>query len=124
MKSLGSGRNVLDLFSAFPYGGNCGKVKEVSLVAQYDSQICDTFWRKLNLFPPKIPKNFQNCIVRVSSFGIEPFVTIIENRSLNVGSTLYDIRGLSVEYFLLSTREMNMTVVFLPPLSIAAAFKN
>jgi hypothetical protein len=76
MKSPGSGRNVLDLFSAFPYeGGNCGKVKEVSMIGHCDSQCDDRFLRKVNLFPPKIPNNFQNCIVRVSSFGIEPFVS-------------------------------------------------
>jgi hypothetical protein len=57
MKSPGSGRNVLDLFSALPYeGGNCGNVKEISLMAQCDPQNYDTFLRRLNLFPPKIPK--------------------------------------------------------------------
>jgi hypothetical protein len=116
MKNPSSERNILDLYSGFPYQtGNCEKVKEVTLVDQCVFQNNVTFSYKVNLFPPKIPKDFQNCVIRVETIGTEPFVTLVKNHTQKNGNTVYEVRGLSVEYFLLSIKKMNMTVVFLPP---------
>jgi hypothetical protein len=116
-KNLPSERNVLDLYSGSPYQrGNCEEVKEVKIMDQCVFQNNVTFSSNVNLFPPKIPKDFQNCVIRVATVGIEPFVTLIKNHTQQDGSTVYEVRGLSVEYFLLSMKKMNMTVAFLPPL--------
>lgn len=116
MRNLSSEGTIFDLFSGFPYQrGNCGKVNEVTLMDQCIVQSNVTFPGRVNLFPPKIPKDFQNCVIRVATIGIEPFVILNKNHTRKDGTTEYDVRGFSVEFFLLSARKMNMTVVFLPP---------
>ena len=42
-------------------------------------------------------------------------MSLISKETKEDGTTVYDIRGLMVEYFLLSSKKMNMTVVFLEP---------
>jgi len=105
---------VLDLYSGFPYqNGNCENVKEITLVDQWVLENKGTFSENTNLFPSKIPSNFQKCVIKVASVGIPPYVIVIRNETEEDGSTVYDIRGLMVEFFLLSIKKMNTTVVFL-----------
>jgi len=113
---------VLDLYSGFPYqNGNCDKVKEITLVDQWVLQKNGTFSENTNLFPSKIPNNFQNCVIKAATVGFHPFVSLIGKETKEDGNTMYEMRGLALEYFLLSVRKMNLTVVFLqPPLKVSA----
>jgi hypothetical protein len=118
---------VLDLYSGFPYqNGNCEKVKEITLLDKWVSEKNGTFSENTNLFPSKIPNNFQKCVIKVASLGIPPFVILTKTETEEDGNTVYDIRGLNVESFLLSIKKINMTVVFLQPslnVSFDAAMK-
>jgi hypothetical protein len=111
-----SNKNVLDLYSGFPYEtGNCDQIREVSLVNKWIFEDIGKFYNKQNLFPHKLQKDFQNCVIRVATIGIDPFVILIENHTKTDGGNVYDVRGFSVEYILISINKMNMTAVFLPP---------
>jgi len=109
---------VLDLYTGFPYqNGNCGKIKEITLVDKWVLENNGTFSKKRNLFPLKIPNNFQKCVIKVASVGLAPYVILIREETEEDGNTVYDVRGFIVEYFLLSMKKMNVTVVFLQPAS-------
>jgi len=107
---------VLDLYTGFPYqNGNCEKVKDIILVDKWVLENNGTFYKKTNLFPSKIPNNFQKCVIKVGTFGLPPTVILIRKEIKEEGNTVYDIRGVNVEYFLLAMKKMNVTVVFLEP---------
>ncbi|PNF20715.1 hypothetical protein B7P43_G17653 [Cryptotermes secundus] len=120
-----SNKNVLDLYSGFPYEiGNCKQIREVSLMDQWIFEDTGKFYNRQNLFPQKLQKDFQNCVIRVASIGISPFVILTENHTITDGGELYDVRGFSVEYILIAINKMNLSAVFLPPsleLSLDAA---
>jgi hypothetical protein len=117
MPGVSGNYTVLDLYTGFPYqNGNCEKVKEITLVDKWDLENNGTFSKNTNLFPSKIPNNFQKCVIKAATFGFHPFVSLISNEKKEDGTILYEMRGLLVEYFLLSIKKMNMTVVFLQPL--------
>jgi hypothetical protein len=67
------------------------------------------------LYPSKIPTNFQKCVIKAASIGFHPFVSLIGAETKEDGTTVYEVRGLMVEFFLLSMMKMNVTVVFLEP---------
>jgi hypothetical protein len=47
-------------------------------------------------------------------------VSLISTETKEDGNTVYEIQGLMVEFFLLSIKKMNLTVVFLqPPVSVS-----
>ena len=107
---------VLDLYTGFPYqNGNCEKVKEITLVDKWVLGSQGTFFKKTNLFPSKIPNNFQKCVIKVGPLGLKPYVILIGKETGENGNTVYDVRGSMVEYLLLSMKKMNVTVVFLQP---------
>jgi hypothetical protein len=112
-----SGNNtVLDLYSGFPYQkGNCEKVKEIIPVDQWVLGNNGTFSENTNLYPSKIPNNFQKCVIKAAPVGFHPFVSLISVETKEDGNAVYEIRGLAVEYFLLSVRKINLSVVFLEP---------
>jgi hypothetical protein len=114
---------VLDLYTGFPYqNGNCEEVKEISVVDQWIIENNGRFSENTNLYPSKIPKNFQKCVIKVASIGFHPFVSLISAETKEDGTTMYEVRGLMFEYFLLSIMKMNMTVVFLEP-SLTISFE-
>jgi hypothetical protein len=107
---------VLDLYSGFPYQNrNCEKVKEITLVDQWVLENEGTFSENTNLYPSKIPNNFQKCVIKAGSIIFHPYVSLISAETKEDGNNMYEIRGLLFEYFLLSARKMNLTVVFLEP---------
>ena len=106
----------LDLYSGFPYqNGNCEKVKEITLVDKWVFENNGGFSENTNLYPSKIPNNFQECVIKASTVGFHPFVSMIGKETKEDGNTAYDIRGFAVEFFLLAMKKMNMTVLFLEP---------
>jgi hypothetical protein len=112
-----SGNNTeLDLYSGLLYqNGNYEKVKEITLVDQWVLENNGTFSEKTNLYPSKNPNNFQKCVIKAVSILFHPFVSLISTDMKEDGNNIYEIRGLTFEYFLLSVRKMNLTVVFLEP---------
>ena len=107
---------VLDLYSGFPYqNGNCQIVKEITLVVQWVLENNGTFSENTNSYPSKIPNNFQKCVIKTAPVGFHLFVSLISAETKEDDNTVYEIRGLAVEYFLLSVSKMNLTVVFLQP---------
>jgi hypothetical protein len=114
---------VLDLYTGFPYqNGNCEEVKEITLVDQWIIENNGRFSENTNLYPSKIPTNFHKCVIKVASLGFHPFVSLISAETIEDGNRVYEVRGLMVEYFLLSIERMNLTVVFLQP-SLECSFE-
>ena len=110
----GSGR--LNLYTWFPYKlGRCGEFQEVILIDQWVSENKGTFSENVNLYPPKVPKSFTHCPIKVASIGFDPYVIVTENYTKNDGSTAYNVTGLFVEILVLVFEKMNVTTVFLPP---------
>jgi hypothetical protein len=122
-----SKKKALDLYSGFPYEtGNCKQIKEVSLIDQWIFEDNGIFCNKQNLFPHRLQKDLQNCVIRVATIGFHPFVTLLENHTTADGSGVYDVRGMSVEFIRLSFDKMNATAMFLPPsldLSFEASYR-
>ncbi|KAJ9580337.1 hypothetical protein L9F63_003972 [Diploptera punctata] len=65
-------------------------------------------------FPPKIPKDFMGCTLRIGSFGIEPFVTK-ENCTKCGEENSFLIKGIGVEIPHMFAKDLNFTVHFLEP---------
>ena len=83
---------VLDLYTGFPYqNGNCEKVNEITLVDKWLLGREGTFYKKTNLFPSKIPNNFQKCVIKVGSIGSKPNVILIRRETEEDGNTVYDV---------------------------------
>jgi len=76
----------------------------------------------MNSYPSKIPNNFQKCTIKAASIGFHLFLSLISTETKQDGTTVYEMRGLIVEYFLLSIKKMNLTVAFLQP-SLEIPFK-
>jgi hypothetical protein len=108
--------DTLEFYTGFPYeSGNCGKVTQVTLMDQWHINNNEGFTSSVNLFPPKIPKNFRGCEIRVASVVLPPFVMLAGNSTHSDGSIEYNLQGLAVHYFLLLAEKINTTVVFLSP---------
>jgi hypothetical protein len=90
-------------------------VTDVIIIDKWLLQKNGRFDRDADLFPPKFPEDFMGCPVRVSTIGFEPFVVITDNHTQEDGSIVYNVRGLLVESFLISIRQMNLSGVFLRP---------
>jgi hypothetical protein len=123
-----SKKGALDLYSGFPYEmGNCEEIKEISLMDQWIFEDNDgTFSKNQNLFPPRLQKDFQNCVIKVGTIGYSPFVILLGNHTETDGTEVYDVRGFSVEYARLCFSNMNLTAAFLPPpldISLEATYR-
>ena len=87
----------------------------MTLVDKWVLENNGTFYNKPKLFLLKILPNFQKGVIKAEIIGILPLVSLIRNWVEEDGSMVYDILGFLVEYFLLSIKKMNITVVILPP---------
>jgi len=110
------GSDRLNLYTWFPYKlGRCGEFQEVILIDQWISENKGTFSENAYLYPPKDPKSFTHCPIKIASIGDDPLVIVTENYQQNDGRTAYKVTGLSVEILVLVFEKMNLTAVFLPP---------
>ena len=75
----------------------------------------ESFQKRHICTPPKVPKNFMGCPIKVGTRGIDPYVIMTENYTQNDGSTAHKLTGLSVEILNLVCEKMNLTAVFLAP---------
>jgi hypothetical protein len=108
-------KDTLDLYTGFPYErGRCGNVTDVTLLDQWRLRI-GTFIHNANLFPLKTTDNFQGCQIRVTSYGIPPYVILTGNSTHGDGNVVYKLGGFAVQDLFLAVDKMNVTLVFLKP---------
>jgi hypothetical protein len=106
---------TLDLNTWFPYKqGNCDEVRDVILMDQWLLENNGRLSFNKVLFPAKIPTDFLGCSIRVSTVGVPPFVIVTDKYTQKDGTSAYKVRGLLVEFILISIQRMNLTPVFLP----------
>jgi hypothetical protein len=105
--------HTLDLYTWFPYqqpSGKCENLQDIVLWNQWDINK-GHFLRNKSLFPSKIPSNFGQCPLVVSTMIFEPYVMPNMKNQLNI--TYKD--GLEVLLFHFVTNAMNLKVNFRPP---------
>jgi hypothetical protein len=107
------GSHVLNVYTWFPYNGrHCAEPVEAVLIAQCvggsDGQISTNG----NLFPNKIPNNLLGCPIKVAVVDVAPYVMLTENYTEEGGNTVYRFRGLEIEYLLLVSEVLNLTLDF------------
>jgi len=109
-------KNTLDLYTGFPYEqGRCVNVTGVNLLDQWRLHN-GTFIHNARLSPPpKTTENFHGCQIRVSSYGIPPYIILTGNSTDSDGNVVYKLGGLAVQNLRLAVDKMNVTVVFLKP---------
>lgn len=108
--------HILDLYTWFPYERST--CTEPTRVVRIDQCLPDNNGQsssRKSLFPNKIPNNFQGCPIRVSVSELIPYVFSTLNYMDSDGNVVYNYRGLEIEYLLLLTEAINLTIVFLPP---------
>jgi hypothetical protein len=107
--------DTLDLYTGFPYErGRCGDVTDVTLLDQWRLGN-GMFIHNANLFPLKIPENFQGCQIRVSSMGTPPYIILRGNSTDSDDNVMYKLGGLAVQNILFMVDKMNITLVFRKP---------
>ena len=107
----------LNLYTGFPFKlGGCGELQDVILLDEWVFENNGRFLENANLFPAKVPNNFNGCPIKLGTFGIDPFVIMKENYTQNDGRTAYKLTGLSVDILKFVCEKMNLTTVFLAPL--------
>jgi len=85
-----NGSDRLNLYTWFPYKlGRCGEFQEVILIDQWVSENKGTFSENAYLYPPKVPRSFTHCPIKVASIGVDPYVIVTENYQQNDGRTAY-----------------------------------
>lgn len=108
--------DIINVYTSFPYDrSQCGKVKEVELLDQWMLKGNGSFRNKVNLFPSKVPSNFQGCPLVIAPVERIPFVKLINIHGDTDDDTTYTYEGLEIEYVLLLTKAMNITPIFLEP---------
>ena len=106
-----------DLYTWFPYTtSSCAEPRQVVRIDQCLPDNNRQPFSNKSLFPNKIPKNFRGCSIRVSAAEVKPYVILTNSYKNSDGNTVYNYRGLEIEYLLLLAEATNLTVVFLPPI--------
>ncbi|KAJ9580336.1 hypothetical protein L9F63_003971 [Diploptera punctata] len=101
------------VYSLFPFfDGRCNE-NYVKLLGKWGSDDFNNT-TMFDYFPPKIPKDFMGCTLRIGSFGIEPLLT--KEHCTKCGEeTSFVIKGIGVEIPHIFAKNMNFTVHFLEP---------
>ena len=106
----------LNLYTWFPFkSGRCAEEQDVILLDEWVIENNLNFSENAHLYPPKVPKIFMGCPIKVGTIGIDPYVIMTENYTQNDGSTTYKLTGASVEILKLVCGKMNLTTVFNAP---------
>ncbi|KAJ4431189.1 hypothetical protein ANN_19786 [Periplaneta americana] len=102
------------LYTYFPYQDElCGEVKDVVLI---DTCVDDSLLhRNVDLFPEKIPTNFKGCTIKVGTIGFDPFVSVVENYTLEDHTRVYKVGGMLVDKVVIPIQKLNAEINFLPP---------
>jgi hypothetical protein len=106
-----------NFYTWFPYESQqCGAVKEVVLLERYSfgNDRCVSTSTS-SLFPSKTPSNINGCPIRISTCEIRPNIIKTSEYEEEDGNVTYQYRGVEIQFLLLISEAMNMTVEFLPP---------
>ena len=107
----------LDLYTWFPYTTtSCVEPRQVIRIDQCLPDNNGQRSRNKSLFPNKIPNNLRGCSIRVSAAELKPNVILTNSYKNSDGNTVYNYRGLEIEYLLLLAEATNLTVEFLSPI--------
>jgi hypothetical protein len=105
-----------DVYAWFPYESQqCGAVKEVLLLERYNFENDKCFSITKSVLPSKTPSSINGCPVKISTWEIRPNAFITSTSKNQDGGVVYEYRGAEIEYLLLLSEAMNMTIQFLPP---------
>jgi hypothetical protein len=108
--------DTINVYTWFPYDpSQCGKVKRVELLDQWMLEGDGGFRKKINIFPSKVPNNFQGCPLVIAPVVRIPFVKMKHINIDSHGDTTYTYEGLEIEHVSLLTKAMNITPIFLEP---------
>jgi hypothetical protein len=103
---------AFELYTWFPYrAGHCGSVEEVTLMDQWIVNSSGDFLKQAPLFPNKIPTNLQACPLRVSTSEQTPLVVLNDVQD----NDTFSYSGLEIQYLLIISQVMNVTLLYLPP---------
>ncbi|PNF18624.1 hypothetical protein B7P43_G05038 [Cryptotermes secundus] len=106
---------IFDFYTWFPYESEqCGTLKEVVLLERYRYGNDRCVSTGTSLFPSKTPLNINGCPIRISTCEIHPNIIKTSAYEEEGDSVIYQYRGAEIEYLLLLSEAMNMTVKFLP----------
>jgi hypothetical protein len=104
---------AFDLYTWFPYEpGQCGQVNEIVLLDRCASV---GLLHNSTYFPSKVPQHLAGCPIKVSVSHMSPYVIQTHNDTGEDGSITYRYRGIEIEYLLILTEKMNLSLVYLPP---------
>ncbi|PSN50195.1 Ionotropic receptor 613 [Blattella germanica] len=103
---------ALDIYSWFPYENNCGEVDKMILLNQWLVTNGGQFSKDVSLFNYKLPKDFNKCVLKVLSFGPEPYVTLEQNYTESDGNQVLELDGLGVHLIHGFGQEFNFTLHF------------
>jgi hypothetical protein len=108
-------RKSLDVYSWFPYESEqCGAVKEAPLLERYNFENDKCFSTTKSFLPSKIPSSINGCPVKISTWEIRPNAFLTSTYKNQDGGVVFEYRGIEIEYLLLLSEAMNMTIQFLP----------
>jgi len=102
----------LNLYTWFPFKlGRCGEVQDVVLLDEWLFENNGTFSENAHIYPAKVPKDFMGCPIKLCTIYFKPILFVRGKYSQNVGSTAYEVTGLSVEILKSVCKKMNLTTV-------------
>ncbi|KDR22314.1 hypothetical protein L798_01186 [Zootermopsis nevadensis] len=104
---------VFDAFTWFPYepSAKCGEIRDAVLLDRWILQGKGNFLFNTSLYPPKIPKDFRGCPLRVSAFEYPPMMMRMKTE---YGIIEYE-EGIELRLLHQMARITNMSLLFRPP---------
>jgi hypothetical protein len=105
---------VFNLYTWSAYESKqCSHVDEILIIDKWVvKENKGRFGKNMEYFPSRSPQNLNGCNVKISTVHFPPYVIMTPN-STDTGKIQY--RGVEMEYLLLVSEAMNMTLEFLPP---------
>jgi hypothetical protein len=107
---------VLDVYTWFPYqtAGTCGEKIDTVLIDHWvvDKSNRSHFLYNVLLYPQKVPKNFNGCLLRVSAFEFPP---VMIGKKTNDKGKIYYEQGTEVRLLEQMVRRTNMSILYRPP---------
>ena len=99
---------IIEIYSWFPFESkNCGHVKEIILIDTCDRNT-NANRSKTNLYPNKIPKDFNKCPIKLSFFGFPPFLVTTNNYKHTKNGNTYNVSGSTVDCVLIAIEKLNL----------------
>ncbi|PNF18649.1 hypothetical protein B7P43_G05000 [Cryptotermes secundus] len=104
---------TFDLYTWFPYEpGQCGEVNKLVLL---DQCVSGGLLHNITHFPSKVPQDLIGCPIKASVSHMSPYVIMTHNNTEEDGNITYKYRGIEIEYLLILTEKMNLSLTYLPP---------